>query len=115
AQFLQRGHALFADRALEISELDHRHRRALRPQLRIVARGQLDAGRLRGTQIDGDIRLTREALEQPLERKTGPFPYQGNLNVLLRTFLRSEEHTSELQSRGHLVCRLLLEKKNHAL
>src|SRR6266498_5524643 len=27
--------------------------------------------------------------------------------------LRSEEHTSELQSRPHLVCRLLLEKKNH--
>src|SRR6266702_5549886 len=28
-----------------------------------------------------------------------------------RALLRSEEHTSELQSRGHLVCRLLLEKK----
>src|SRR5690625_6207578 len=28
------------------------------------------------------------------------------------SFVRSEEHTSELQSRGHLVCRLLLEKKN---
>src|SRR5690625_6265651 len=28
------------------------------------------------------------------------------------TLARSEEHTSELQSRGHLVCRLLLEKKN---
>src|SRR5690625_6921563 len=27
--------------------------------------------------------------------------------------LRSEEHTSELQSRGHLVCRLLLDKKKH--
>src|SRR3989442_11749018 len=27
--------------------------------------------------------------------------------------LRSEEHTSELQSRPHLVCRLLLEKKKH--
>src|SRR5690554_7137219 len=27
-------------------------------------------------------------------------------------FHRSEEHTSELQSRPHLVCRLLLEKKN---
>src|SRR5690554_7455458 len=27
-------------------------------------------------------------------------------------FFRSEEHTSELQSRPHLVCRLLLEKKN---
>src|SRR5690625_5671072 len=26
---------------------------------------------------------------------------------------RSEEHTSELQSRGHLVCRLLLEKKKY--
>src|SRR5690625_5981815 len=26
--------------------------------------------------------------------------------------IRSEAHTSELQSRGHLVCRLLLEKKN---
>src|SRR5690625_6133709 len=33
----------------------------------------------------------------------------GTLAVLLR----SEEHTSELQSRGHLVCRLLLEKKKH--
>src|SRR6266508_20382 len=27
--------------------------------------------------------------------------------------VRSEEHTSELHSRGHLVCRLLLEKKKH--
>src|SRR2546429_7359007 len=30
----------------------------------------------------------------------------------LRRYSRSEEHTSELQSRLHLVCRLLLEKKN---
>src|SRR5690625_6213384 len=29
-------------------------------------------------------------------------------------YARSEEHTSELQSRGHLVCRLLLEKKKTA-
>src|SRR5689334_24330729 len=28
---------------------------------------------------------------------------------------RSEEHTSELQSQFHLVCRLLLEKKNHLM
>src|SRR5690625_5759594 len=28
---------------------------------------------------------------------------------------RSEEHTSELQSRGHVVCRLLLEKKKRAM
>src|SRR2546429_6185611 len=33
----------------------------------------------------------------------------GSVNPLR---LRSEEHTSELQSRLHLVCRLLLEKKN---
>src|SRR5687768_2414698 len=32
-----------------------------------------------------------------------------------RLAMRSEEHTSELQSRLHLVCRLLLEKKNHRL
>src|SRR3712207_7289202 len=30
---------------------------------------------------------------------------------VLPTFVRSEEHTSELQSRQYLVCRLLLEKK----
>src|SRR5437660_5650309 len=30
----------------------------------------------------------------------------------IRLNIRSEEHTSELQSRGHLVCRLLLEKKH---
>src|SRR5690625_6635978 len=36
-----------------------------------------------------------------------------NINNKLESYHdhRSEEHTSELQSRGHLVCRLLLEKK----
>src|SRR5690625_6626479 len=40
--------------------------------------------------------------------------YAGVQNPLFfheNTEMRSEEHTSELQSRGHLVCRLLLEKK----
>src|SRR5687768_17865834 len=32
-------------------------------------------------------------------------------SLLMRSRVRSEEHTSELQSRLHLVCRLLLEKK----
>src|SRR5690625_7994714 len=36
----------------------------------------------------------------------GPLPALGRCSRR-----RSEEHTSELQSRGHLVCRLLLEKK----
>src|SRR5439155_27092370 len=37
----------------------------------------------------------------------------GKTSVFTRLWsgCRSEEHTSELQSRGHLVCRLLLEKK----
>src|SRR5256884_2983402 len=38
---------------------------------------------------------------------TGPF----SLYIILSSKKRSEEHTSELQSRLHLVCRLLLEKK----
>src|SRR5690625_5782355 len=37
----------------------------------------------------------------------GSSPLTGSSNIKIR----SEEHTSELQSRGHLVCRLLLEKK----
>src|SRR5690625_6204818 len=41
------------------------------------------------------------------------FPSESDDTVLARADLgsadRSEEHTSELQSRGHLVCRLLLE------
>src|SRR3712207_7236697 len=35
-------------------------------------------------------------------------------NACLLFSERSEEHTSELQSRQYLVCRLLLEKKNHS-
>src|SRR2546422_7795205 len=38
-----------------------------------------------------------------------------NLIVAAGTCLRSEEHTSELQSRLHLVCRLLLEKKKNPI
>src|SRR5687768_17724885 len=43
--------------------------------------------------------------------------YQDNegafgTSLRLEQYNRSEEHTSELQSRLHLVCRLLLEKKN---
>src|SRR5690625_2966277 len=57
----------------------------------------------------------------PLARLTGVGRINGRtLTVVLAGWVvgiahssqeRSEEHTSELQSRGHLVCRLLLEKK----
>src|SRR5439155_24337309 len=49
-----------------------------------------------------------------------PEAHNGNQHwALVRIFEplgdeRSEEHTSELQSRGHLVCRLLLEKKKES-
>src|SRR5690554_7615993 len=35
------------------------------------------------------------------------------LTITAVSYRRSEEHTSELQSRPHLVCRLLLERKQH--
>src|SRR2546423_7931050 len=44
-------------------------------------------------------------------RSSGSISLHGPLAVLL-LYLRSEEHTSELQSLAYLVCRLLLEKKN---
>src|SRR3712207_8086278 len=40
-------------------------------------------------------------------------PVGGCLHVCPSDHVRSEEHTSELQSRQYLVCRLLLEKKNN--
>src|SRR5690554_7131152 len=40
-----------------------------------------------------------------------PCESHRNPKVFEKCSLRSEEHTSELQSRPHLVCRLLLEKK----
>src|SRR2546430_10622320 len=49
------------------------------------------------------IRCDRD--EFPSEGRRGPLPHFAHLR------LRSEEHTSELQSQSNLVCRLLLEKK----
>src|SRR5258707_9582619 len=59
--------------------------------------------------IFGPLSLTAAAwleVEQSLTFK--PVHFHG------RAWLRSEEHTSELQSRQYLVCRLLLEKKKKA-
>src|SRR2546422_8508264 len=47
-----------------------------------------------------------DAVCLPDGRRLAGNPFAGQ-----ETFKRSEEHTSELQSRLHLVCRLLLEKK----
>src|ERR1035437_8740876 len=54
-----------------------------------------------------------------LFRSLSPLRYPGGKTWLvpeIRSWLiRSEEHTSELQSRQYLVCRLLLEKKNDGI
>src|SRR5690625_5576850 len=47
--------------------------------------------------------------------KTEIKPVVTTMNAPSAATSRSEEHTSELQSRGQLVCRLLLEKKKGAL
>src|SRR5439155_7617126 len=47
-----------------------------------------------------------------LQRRTHETVFFALTSAVTVSFTgRSEEHTSELQSRGHLVCRLLLEKK----
>src|SRR2546429_2734750 len=46
-----------------------------------------------------------------LSRSQGAEPVRGHWSRRKPASHRSEEHTSELQSRLHLVCRLLLEKK----
>src|SRR5699024_11265279 len=47
--------------------------------------------------------------QEELDKNHSGIPHGG---FVLRSGKRSEEHTSELQSRFDLVCRLLLEKKN---
>src|SRR2546429_1573951 len=61
-----------------------------------------DAGRARDRIRDVDVCVVRQKVRvvRPMRRVQG------------KQHERSEEHTSELQSRLHLVCRLLLEKKN---
>src|SRR5690554_515624 len=52
-----------------------------------------------------------EPLGTPWEKRGATVGHALIYGLLFVTLIRSEEHTSELQSRPHLVCRLLLEKK----
>src|SRR5258708_31300433 len=56
-------------------------------------------------------RNTRPRSERMVRRITGHDVDASLLERSLQRLQRSEEHTSELQSPDHLVCRLLLEKK----
>src|SRR5207253_10355637 len=71
---------------------------------------------VRGARVEGHLAPGRA---QGHERVVNVVPHVGDDHALERHVQaveerhRSEEHTSELQSRGHLVCRLLLEKKKN--
>src|SRR5687767_15614817 len=76
--------------------------RSLLPRLRRIADQVIDLRRPDQRGIFLDVLL-------PVQ----PGMAEGDLHQFLdRVALRSEEHTSELQSLAYLVCRLLLEKKN---
>src|SRR5258708_33334129 len=49
----------------------------------------------------------------PTPKPTKPGAVPGTQSTSVPSAIRSEEHTSELQSPDHLVCRLLLEKKKN--
>src|SRR5690606_25945466 len=63
-----------------------------------------DLGALEERLREGDVHLIVELPEGAAERLLAEQPVEVRV-------VRSEEHTSELQSRENLVCRLLLEKK----
>src|SRR5690625_5842760 len=69
------------------------------------------AGRGKSRRSGADIFGYLDSFAEPVSQ-TGarPLPYRFHSQASVWQW-RSEEHTSELQSRGHLVCRLLLEKK----
>ena len=60
--------------------------------------------------MSGDATMIDHATRNQLPEDHPNF-YDIHSNVAVLAFGRSEEHTSELQSRRNLVCRLLLEKK----
>src|SRR3712207_8085278 len=58
-------------------------------------------------------RAKRSVLARAVERRVGVPPLDRLHRAERDVAERSEEHTSELQSRQYLVCRLLLAKKKH--
>src|SRR5947209_14273433 len=76
-------------------------------------RGRISAAGLRCC-VSSWTRTSDNAI--PIRLKCGPNYQNGRLALLQAKadgYDRSEEHTSELQSRQYLVCRLLLEKKKN--
>src|SRR3712207_8436474 len=74
---------------------------------RSAATGVTDGTLMKGVRFFGDGTRTTSLVMQT-------YPYH-QVRFIDSIHVRSEEHTSELQSRQYLVCRLLLEKKQHTL
>src|SRR5439155_26184957 len=77
-------------------------------------RGDCDIGRNRFSHLEGGHRsmdAPYQLIGQFLREHPDVFCVDCLAKAIEASPSRSEEHTSELQSRGHLVCRLLLEKK----
>src|SRR5438876_9080609 len=72
---------------------------------------------VRGQRSDGRDHLVEALIRLPVDREARQTIHPGGraLQRQHQLALRSEEHTSELQSPVHLVCRLLLEKKKKNL
>src|SRR5215510_7243048 len=72
-----------------------------------AALGRSHRAKIGKAKLKRAIDLTREVLEVPADYLIGIVPASdtGAIEMALWSLLRSEEHTSELQSRGHLVCR----------
>src|SRR3712207_7001225 len=62
----------------------------------------------------GSVRIPRQATDVSEALKLADQEVQAERATLRNQGVRSEEHTSELQSRQYLVCRLLLVKKHVA-
>src|SRR3712207_7793803 len=60
--------------------------------------------------VPREVRAGPEHAAAKAVRPSGQLTYAFGMSYSIRTVVRSEEHTSELQSRQYLVCRLLLEK-----
>src|SRR5690606_39800832 len=80
-----------------------------------ICRRPLHFGGVDRTEQDPDaaeVRLPITVADPPGHRRGCLLVRHGARRPEQRDYQRSEEHTSELQSRENLVCRLLLEKKN---
>src|SRR5690554_7025201 len=78
----------------------------------VVQRTPLMKDQILSERYGASVYLKREDLQTVRSYKIrGAFNKIASLTKEERVKGRSEEHTSELQSRPHLVCRLLLEKK----